>query len=266
MISDIKKDSYTVKYDDIFIGPIELLLELIQKKKVGIYDIKLSYIIEGFAEFIKEKGVVLLDTISSFIYFSSILLEIKSRSLLPSKKKDDDTEGELDLSILKRREEEYRTYKKISNYLNNKSLEESLFFIREAPVEKGRVETPEDVDRLVAAFEKAYTTIYPVAARMPEMGYAVTAVYCEARVERIKPAVATYSMRGKNPSDNAYKGTRDVYHRKWMKFDIWEMDLLEAGNSVHGPAIVEHPMTTLVIPPENYVELDEYKFMRYKRK
>ena len=53
MISDIKKDSYTVKYDDIFIGPIELLLALIQKNKVGIYDIKLSYIIEGFAEFIK---------------------------------------------------------------------------------------------------------------------------------------------------------------------------------------------------------------------
>ena len=152
MISDIKKDSYTVKYDDIFIGPIELLLELIQKKKVGIYDIKLSYIIEGFAEFIKEKGVVLLDTISSFIYFSSILLEIKSRSLLPSKKKDDDTEGELDLSILKRREEEYRTYKKISNYLNNKSLEESLFFIREAPVEKELMDIlPDFMEKLDAA-------------------------------------------------------------------------------------------------------------------
>jgi segregation and condensation protein A len=136
VISDIEKESYTIKYEDVFSGPIELLLELIQKKKVDIYDIKLSYIINGFAEYIKEKGGVLLDTISSFIYFSSILLEIKSRSLLPSKAKDDGEEGELDVSILKRREEEYRTYKKVSNYLNNKSLEGSLFFIREAPMEK----------------------------------------------------------------------------------------------------------------------------------
>lgn len=101
---------------------------------------------------------------------------------------------------------------------------------------------------------------------MPEMGYAVTAVYCEARVERIKPEIAMYPVRGKNPPETAYKGTRDVYHRRWTKFDLWEMDLLEAGNMIDGPAIVEHPMTTLVIPPENYVELDEHRLIWYKRK
>jgi len=136
----------------------------------------------------------------------------------------------------------------------------------EAPVEKSTVETPEDVQNLIAAFEKAYTTIYPVAARMPEMGYAITAVYCEAMVDRIKPAIAKYPLKGERPSQNAYKGQRDVYHRKWTKFDIWEMDLLEAGNRVDGPAIVEHPMTTLVIPLENYVELDEYRLIWYRRK
>ena len=136
MISDIKKDTYTVKYEDIFSGPIELLLALIQKKKAEIYDIKLSDVIGGFAEYIRDKEKVLLDTISGFIYFSSILLEIKSRSLLPSKEKDDKEEGELDISILRRREEEYKTYKKISNYISNKSVEGSLFFMREAPMEK----------------------------------------------------------------------------------------------------------------------------------
>jgi len=136
----------------------------------------------------------------------------------------------------------------------------------EAPVAKSTVETPEDVESLVAAFEKAYTTIYPVAARMPEMGYAITAVYCEAMVDRIKPAIAKYPLRGERPPQNAHKGQRDVYHRKWTEFDIWEMDLLEAGNRVDGPAIVEHPMTTLVIPPQNYVELDEYRLIWYKRK
>jgi len=122
---------YTLEYEDIFNGPIFLLVELVQKKKIDIYDISLSYIINGFMEFIKEKSGVLLDTISSFTYFSSILLEIKSRSLLPSKKTDDGEEGELDVNILKRREEEYRIYKKVSNYISSKIIEESLFYIRE---------------------------------------------------------------------------------------------------------------------------------------
>jgi N-methylhydantoinase A/oxoprolinase/acetone carboxylase beta subunit len=44
------------------------------------------------------------------------------------------------------------------------------------------------------------------------------------------------------------------------------MDLLQAGNRVDGPAIIEHPMTTLVIPPQNYVDFDEHKFIWYKTK
>ena len=145
MDTAIKKDrAYNIRYEDVFDGPIELLLELVQKKKVDIYDISLSYIIKGFSDFIKEKNNVLLDTISGFIYFSSILLEIKSRSLLPSKNIADEDTGELDINILKRREEEYRTYKKVSNYINSKALEESLFFIREAPIEKDLLNTLPD--------------------------------------------------------------------------------------------------------------------------
>jgi acetone carboxylase beta subunit len=101
---------------------------------------------------------------------------------------------------------------------------------------------------------------------MPEMGYAITAVYCEAMVDRIKPVVARYPLKDEKPPQNAYKGKREVYHRKWTEFDVWEMDLLEAGNRIDGPSIVEHPMTTLVIPPENYVEFDEYKLIWYRRK
>ena len=51
-----------------------------------------------------------------------------------------------------------------------------------------------------------------------------------------------------------------------MRSDIWEMDLLEAGNRVEGPAVIEHPMTTLVIPPEKCIEIDEYLMMWYRDK
>ncbi|RLC95651.1 MAG: hydantoinase/oxoprolinase family protein [Chloroflexi bacterium] len=136
----------------------------------------------------------------------------------------------------------------------------------EAPVEKSTVETPQDVQDLIDAFEKAYTTIYPVAARMPEMGYAITGVYCEAMVDRIKPVIARHSLEGEKPPQSAYKGKREVYHRRWVDFDVWEMDLLQAGNKIDGPAVIEHPMTTLIVPPENYVEFDEYKLIWYRKK
>jgi segregation and condensation protein A len=75
--------------------------------------------------------------LSGFIYEASILLEIKSRSLLPSKSKAvDEEEYVQSTEILKRREEEYRIFKKISNYFRSLYEKESLYFVREAPIEK----------------------------------------------------------------------------------------------------------------------------------
>lgn len=138
MTSENSKTSYIIKYEDIYDGPVDLLVELIRKKKINIYDISISYIIEGFSDYISKVDEAILETLSSFIYFASILLEIKSRSLLPSQKSESD-EGELDINILKRREEEYRIYKKVSNYIDSKILKSDLFFIREAPLEKSLI-------------------------------------------------------------------------------------------------------------------------------
>jgi len=162
--AEVQDKDYTLEYENVFSGPIFLLVELVQKKKIDIYDISLSYIINGFKEFIKEKSGVLLDTISSFIYFSSILLEIKSRSLFPSKKEDEGEEGELDINILKRREDEYRIYKKVSNYISSKIIEESLFYIREAPMEKDFLDTFPDFTKKIE-LEELWMTACKMLAR-----------------------------------------------------------------------------------------------------
>ena len=137
----------------------------------------------------------------------------------------------------------------------------------EVPVEIGRPQTAEDVDKIIDAFEKYYVSIYPSGARYPEAGYQITEIYVEAVVQKTKPVMITYPLQGKEPPKEASKGKRQAYmDGEWSDFDIWEMDLLEAGNRIDGPAIIEHPMTTLVIPPQNYVELDEHKFIRYLKK
>jgi len=137
----------------------------------------------------------------------------------------------------------------------------------EAPVEKGRVESIEDFYKVIDSFERVYTTIYPVAARFPDTGYQITEVSVEAIADKIRPGIPKYALKDKKPPKEASKGRRDAYmDGKWLPFDLWEMDLLEAGNRIDGPAIIEHTMTTLVIPPENYVEFDEHKFIWYRRK
>jgi segregation and condensation protein A len=132
----IESKDYLIEYKK-FRGPIYLLLELVQKKKEDIYEISLSTIIKDFVSYIRNKKNILFDTLSGFIYVASILLEIKSRSLLPSKSKAvDEEEYVQSTEILKRREEEYRIFKKISNYFRSLYEKESLYFVREAPIEK----------------------------------------------------------------------------------------------------------------------------------
>jgi len=130
-----EKKDFLIEYGK-FKGPINLLLELVQKKKEDIYEINLNTIISDFIGYIKKNKNILIDTLSGFIYTASILLEIKSRSILPSKRKaESDEEDKLDIGILKRREEEYRIFNKISNYFKRLYESEALYFIREAPVE-----------------------------------------------------------------------------------------------------------------------------------
>jgi len=132
----IESKEYLIEYKK-FKGPIYLLLELVQKKKEDIYEISLSTIIKDFVNYIRNKKNILFDTLSGFIYVASILLEIKSRSLLPSKNKSAVEEEYIQSAeILKRREEEYRIFKKISNYFRSLYEKESLYFVREAPIEK----------------------------------------------------------------------------------------------------------------------------------
>ena len=131
----------------------------------------------------------------------------------------------------------------------------------------GRVKTSADVEKVIDSFEKTYTTIYPVAARYPQLGYQITQLYVEAVAETVKPIIPIFPLQGKTPPKKAYKGQREAYmDGGWQKFDLWEMEMLEAGNRVDGPAILEHPMTTVIVPTANYVEFDERRFVWYKRK
>ncbi|MDD3628411.1 MAG: segregation/condensation protein A [Actinomycetota bacterium] len=136
MNSHTENKEYLIEYNE-FKGPIYLLLELVQKRKKDIYEISLSTIIRDFVNYTRNNENILIDTLSGFTYISSILLEIKSRSLLPSRReKVTAEENEPGIDILKLREKEYNIFKKVSDYFRELYEEDSLYYIREAPLEK----------------------------------------------------------------------------------------------------------------------------------
>ncbi len=49
-----------------------------------------------------------------------------------------------------------------------------------------------------------------------------------------------------------------------MPFRVYEMDELRPGNLVLGPAIIEHPATTLIVAPGRQAQFDEWRFIRYR--
>jgi len=127
------------------------------------------------------------------------------------------------------------------------------------------IKTAGDLDRIVAAFEEMYTNIYPEGARFPDAGYAVTEVFVQAIAPKAMPVIISHELQGETPPDSAYVESRQVSHEgKFYDFKVWQMSELQAGNIVQGPSIIRDPMTTVIIPPEKRVEIDQYMVLHYR--
>jgi acetone carboxylase beta subunit len=123
-----------------------------------------------------------------------------------------------------------------------------------------RINTAEDWDKLIEAFEELYSKVYVAGAKYPEWGFTVFELGIIATVPKIKPTIRKYPVEGKEPPKEALRGKRDVYIKgKWVLATLYEMDLLIPGNEIDGPAVVEAPATTLFVPPGRSIRMDEYR-------
>ena len=98
-----------------FEGPLDLLLHLIDKNKVNIYDIPIALITGQYMEYLSamQEEETQLDTMSEFLVMAATLLDIKSRMLLPAEK--DEAGEEIDpRDELVRQLLEYKMYKYMS--------------------------------------------------------------------------------------------------------------------------------------------------------
>ncbi len=135
----------------------------------------------------------------------------------------------------------------------------------EVPLPMGRITTAADVDAALKAFDDTYAKIYTEAGMFPDAGYFITELVLEAVAPKPSPEIPLYHKKRETPNKDAVKGERSVFFGRWTPTRIYEMNQLQAGNRIHGPAIVEDPMTTLVVPPGRQIRFDEHRVIWYGR-
>lgn len=134
MATDLLNEQKEVKNDfslPAFEGPLELLLHLINKNEVNIYDIPISEITEQFLEYLDYVISPDLDNLVDFYAMAADLIYIKSRMLLPIN--EDDIEGdevEDPRAELVEKLIEYQKYKKLTTLMEEKEEETEWFFER----------------------------------------------------------------------------------------------------------------------------------------
>jgi segregation and condensation protein A len=122
--------NYTVKLD-IFEGPLDLLLYLIRKNEVDIYDIPIALITEQYLEYLDLMTVLNLDIAGEFLVMAATLTKIKSKMLLPPSVDDEDGEEEGDpRAELMEHLLEYQQYKEVADQLKKRELLEKDIFTR----------------------------------------------------------------------------------------------------------------------------------------
>ncbi|MGA1868255.1 MAG: segregation and condensation protein A [bacterium] len=119
---------YHIKLDN-FEGPLDLLLHLIKREKVDIYDIPLSKITEQYLAYMKIMKELNIEIAGEFIVMAAYLINLKSRRLLtPAHEEDEDEDTDQMKKELMEKLAEYQLFKKGGEVLLSKQKEQELFF------------------------------------------------------------------------------------------------------------------------------------------
>jgi segregation and condensation protein A len=121
--------SYKVKLD-VFEGPLDLLLYLIQKEEVDIYDIPISKITDQYLEYLELMKLLDLNIAGEFLVMAATLMHIKSKMLLPPDQSEEEKVEEDPRAELVRRLIEYKKFKEAAGELSQMESHHKHFFAR----------------------------------------------------------------------------------------------------------------------------------------
>lgn len=129
----------TIKIEN-FEGPFDLLLHLIHKNKMDIYNIRISEITQEYIEYLKKMKSLDVELTSEFILMASTLLEIKSNMLLPKKEKVEEIDDEDAQKKLMDKLISYKKFKAVAEFLREKYENTGDIYLKKPEI----IEKPDD--------------------------------------------------------------------------------------------------------------------------
>ncbi|MEZ3479889.1 MAG: segregation/condensation protein A [Lachnospiraceae bacterium] len=135
---------------EVFEGPLDLLLYLIEKNKIDIYDIPIVVITEQYLDYIKKMQTEDMNVMSEFLVMAATLLDIKCRMLLPKEVneegEEEDPRAELVQKLL-----EYKMYKYMAYELRDKQVDAAKSWYKKPmlPKEVADYQYPIDYEELL---------------------------------------------------------------------------------------------------------------------
>ena len=124
----MQEEIYKVQLENIFEGPMDLLVHLIKKNELDVYDIPIAMVTEQYLQYLEWMKIMNIDFAGDFIVMASTLAQIKSRMLLPAsaeEEDDDDPRQEIIKPLL-----EYLQMKSAAEQLSERHLLGQETFLR----------------------------------------------------------------------------------------------------------------------------------------
>ena len=142
---------------EVFEGPLPLLIHLIEKNKIDIYDIPIAFIVAEYLNYLENMKQFDIEIASEFLVMASILLQIKSKMLLPiTPSEEEEKELEDPRQELVDKLTQYKQFKYIAQYLDYLNQERDKCFTRMPQLITRDNSVPKDLslDELLLAFSK----------------------------------------------------------------------------------------------------------------
>lgn len=130
---------------EVFDGPLDLLLHLIEKNKVDIFDIPIVLITEQYLEYVSNMDTKDMDVMSEFLVMAATLVRIKSKMLLPKEEEEEEEEEDPRQELVERLLE-YKMYKYASFELKDRQFDAARVFFKEPSIPDEIKNYKEEVD------------------------------------------------------------------------------------------------------------------------
>jgi len=187
---------------EVFEGPLDLLLHLIEKNKVDIYDIPIVTITEQYLEYIKAMEREDMNVMSEFLVMAATLLDIKCRMLLPAEVneegEEEDPRAELVEKLL-----EYKMYKYMSLELKDRQVDAYKNYFREMKLPKEVEAYREPIDYEVLIGDATLNKLHDIFKQT-----------MKRQVDRIDPVRSKY---GEIEKDEIDLDEKTLYIQEYVK-------------------------------------------------